>query len=235
MTKGRIQSIQSFSTVDGPGTRCVTFLQGCPAGCIFCHNPDAWDFASGKETGVEELLRRLERFRPFLRSPGLTVSGGEPLVQPEFTFNLLISARKKGWHTALDSSGWGPGEVFAKIAGIADLVMLSIKHPLDPGKLSRFKPEQLKEILGQLKRLPVPLWLRYVLIPGWSDEPEALRALGKIAAGLPRLEKIEILPYHSLARCKWQKLGWDSPLFYEKNLTATEEEIRRAEEMAGVK
>ena len=106
---GRIQSIQSFGTaVDGPGTRCVVFLQGCPVGCLFCHNPGAWAMDGGVESDVEQLLGRLERFRPFLQTPGLTISGGEPMAQPEFTLELIQKAKSEGWHVALDTSGWGP-------------------------------------------------------------------------------------------------------------------------------
>ena len=113
-TMGRIQSIQSFSTVDGPGTRCVVFLQGCPVSCMFCHNPGAWAMDGGVETDAEQLLSRLERFRPFLQTPGLTISGGEPMAQPEFTLELIRSAKKEGWHVALDTSGWGPAGSISK-------------------------------------------------------------------------------------------------------------------------
>lgn len=161
---GRIQSIQSFSTVDGPGTRCVVFFQGCPVGCIFCHNPDSWEMRGGEEIEVENLMRRLERFRSFLQKPGLTIS------------QLLTNWRR-------------------------------------------------------LASLPVPVWLRYVLINKWTDDPDALRALGQLAREQPNLEKVEILPFNSLAENKWEKLGWKSPLFQGKKPIVGEEQIRRAEEV----
>lgn len=225
---GRIQQIQSFSTLDGPGTRSVVFLQGCPVACLFCHNPDSWEMNGGEEISVDQLLRRLERFRPFLESPGLTISGGEPLVQPDFTLELAQKAKAEGWHIALDTSGWGSEQNFRKIAKAVDLVLFSIKHPLDPGRLSKCDNQQIEVNLGVLSELQIPLWLRYVLIPGWSDEPEAIEALKKVAEGLPSLEKVEILPYNSLAETKWQKLGWDSPLFHDV-VKVSEERVREVE------
>jgi pyruvate formate lyase activating enzyme len=229
---GRIQSIHSFSTVDGPGTRVVVFLQGCPVGCIFCHNPDSWDFNGGATIAVEELLRRLERFRPFLRQAGLTISGGEPLAQPEFVLEFMAAAQREGWHVALDTSGWGPPDVFAKVTGEADLVMFSLKHPVEPEILARVQRERIKANWRSLAGTGKPVWLRYVLIPGWTDQPEALQALKEWAAQLPNLAKIEILPYNGLAKDKWDQLGWTSPLFCDGNLTPSEAALRHAERVA---
>ncbi|HEY8463442.1 MAG TPA: radical SAM protein [Bacillota bacterium] len=226
---GKIQSIQSFSTVDGPGTRVVVFFQGCPVGCIFCHNPDSWDFQGGEEIDVEHLMRRLERFRPFLKKPGLTLSGGEPLAQPEFALELITAANAEDWHVALDTSGWGTADLFQKVAGKADLIMFSVKHPLRPEELSRCNRDTVWRNWLSLAELAKPVWLRYVLIPGWTDQPEALRALKEWAAKLPNLKKIEILPYNGLAKDKWIKLGWDSPIFHDQNLLVTEAQLRQAE------
>jgi pyruvate formate lyase activating enzyme len=232
---GRIQSLHSFSTVDGPGTRVVVFLQGCPVGCIFCHNPDGWDFNGGVAITAAELLRRIERFRPFLQQPGLTISGGEPLAQPEFTLELLTAARREGWHVALDTSGWGSTAMFVKVARAADLVMFSIKHPLDPTALARVDREQVAANWRSLATTGMPVWLRYVLIPGWTDQPQALQALKTWAGQLPNLTKVEILPYNGLAKDKWDRLGWTSPLFYEANLTPGEAAIRQAERVVSGK
>jgi pyruvate formate lyase activating enzyme len=229
---GRIQQIQSFSTFDGPGARCVVFLQGCPVGCIFCHNPESWDFNSGEELDVETLLRRLRRYRTFLENPGLTVSGGEPLAQPEFTGELVRRAKEQGWHVALDTSGWGPAEQFKKITQIADLVIFSIKHPLNPERLAPgCNLESTLTNWRTLAKLKIPVWLRYVLIPGWSDEPESLQALGTIAGELPNLERLEVLPFNSLARDKWIKTGKKSPVFEGNPLKVSEEQIIRAEQL----
>lgn len=230
---GRIQSIHSFSTVDGPGTRSVVFFQGCPVGCVFCQNPDSWDPSAGEEISVEILMKRLERFRPFLAEPGLTISGGEPLAQPEFALELIKEAKNLGWHVALDTSGCGPAERFIEIAGAVDLVMFSIKHPLYPERVMRYDYGMVLENWRRLAHLSVPVWLRYVLISGWTDEPEALKALGELAAENPNLERLEILPYNSLAENKWTKLGWDSPILSGGKPGVTEEQIKLAEKLAG--
>lgn len=230
---GRIQSIHSFSTVDGPGTRSVVFFQGCPVGCIFCQNPDSWDPLAGEEISVETLLKRLERFRPFLAEPGLTISGGEPLLQPEFALELIRKAKENGWHVALDTSGCGGAERFVELAGAVDLVMFSIKHPLYPERVMRYDFNEILENWRQLSRIPVPVWLRYVLISGWTDEPEALKALGRLAKENPNLERVEILPYNSLAENKWTKMGWESPILKEGKPGVTEEQLIKAEELVG--
>ena len=163
---GRIQSIVSFSTFDGPGTRCVVFLQGCPVGCVFCHNPDSWDFTAGEENEADALLRRLEEYRSFLNSPGLAISGGEPLCQPQFVLEIARRAHGKGWHVALDTSAWGPVEKFMEVCRSVDLVMVSIKHPLNPAKVANVNEEGVVRNLQALAGLNVPVWLRYVLVPG---------------------------------------------------------------------
>ena len=228
---GRIQSIQSFSTLDGPGTRCVVFFQGCPAGCLFCHNPESWAAKGGEEIAPETLLSRLDRFRPFLQEPpGLTLSGGEPLYQPAFALALAKFARADGWHIALDTCGWGPTDPFRNLVQTVDLVMFSIKHPIHPEMLSKLNPDSLLANWQLLATLETPVWLRYVLIKGWTDPPAALTVLGQLAKEMPILEKIEILPYNSLAESNWQQLKRDSPLFHGRDVTVTEEEVRQAEE-----
>ena len=230
---GRIQSIHSFTTVDGPGTRSVVFFQGCPVGCVFCQNPDSWDPLAGEEISVETLMKRLERFRPFLAEPGLTISGGEPLAQPEFALELIKEAKNLGWHVALDTSGCGSAERFIEIAGAVDLVMFSIKHPLYPERVMRYDYGKVLENWRRLAHLSVPVWLRYVLISGWTDEPEALKALGQLAQDNPNLERLEILPYNSLAENKWTKLGLATPLQSGPKPGVSEEQLKQAEELTG--
>ena len=230
---GRIQSIHSFSTVDGPGTRSVVFFQGCPVGCVFCQNPDSWDPRAGEEISVEALLKRLDRFRPFLVEPGLTISGGEPLLQPDFALELIKKAKENGWHVALDTSGCGAVGSFVELAGAADLIMFSIKHPLHPERVMRYDFNKVLENWRRLSRIPVPVWLRYVLISGWTDEPEALKALGRLTEENPNLERVEILPYNSLAESKWSKLGWDSPVLSGGKPGVAEAQLKLAEELVG--
>lgn len=230
---GRIQSIHSFSTVDGPGTRSVVFFQGCPVGCVFCQNPDSWDPLAGEEISVETLMKRLERFRPFLAEPGLTISGGEPLTQPEFALELIKTAKEFGWHVALDTSGACSAERFIEVAGAVDLVMFSIKHPLYPERVMGYDYGKVLENWRRLAHLSVPVWLRYVLISGWTDEPEALKALGQLAAENPNLERLEILPYNSLAENKWTKLVLATPLQSGPKPGVTEEQLKQAEDLTG--
>jgi pyruvate formate lyase activating enzyme len=201
-------------------------------GCIFCHNPESWDFNSGEELDVETLLRRLGRFRTFLGNPGLTVSGGEPLAQPQFTLELVQKAKAQGWHVAVDTSGPGPVEPFREITQTADLVIFSMKHPLTPERLAPGCDFQNTLTNWRtLATLKIPVWLRYVLIPGWNDESESLQALGAIAKELHNLERLEVLPFNSLAKDKWAKMGKESPIFKEKQIKVSEEQILRAEQL----
>jgi pyruvate formate lyase activating enzyme len=185
----------------------------------------------GEEIDVETLLRRLERFRTFLQTPGLTISGGEPLMQPDFTLELIRKAKDGGWHVALDTSGWGPNENFIIAASAADLVILSIKHPLTPETMIQCDPRSLITNRNSLAALSVPVILRYVLIPGWTDEPESLKALGALARSQPNLIRIEVLPFNNLAGDKWAQLGRESPLFNKNSIKVSEAELRHAEEI----
>jgi len=225
---GRIQSIQSYSTVDGPGTRCVVFFQGCPVSCIFCHNPDSWKMDAGEIISVDDLLRRLERFRVFLYQPGLTLSGGEPLAQPDFALKLAQKAHDDGWQVALDTSGWGNTTTLQKITAYCQLVIFSIKHPLTPALVSKAKHEQTLANWHSLAELNIPVWLRYVLIPNLTDQPDALTALGDLANQVPNLQRLEILPFNQLAASKWSKLGWENPLFQGEIPLVTEAQIKKA-------
>jgi pyruvate formate lyase activating enzyme len=228
---GRIQSISSFSTLDGPGARCVVFFQGCPMKCVFCHNPDSWDVELGHAIETQELMRRLEEYRRFFNSPALTISGGEPLWQPEFALELAHMARQKGWHVALDTSGWGPSHAFVSVCKAVDLVMFSIKPVFDRPGISYINESEMGENLECLARLGVPVWLRYVLIPDKTDSHELLVDLGIRARALPNLKKIQILPFNHLAGEKWRMLGKSNPLFEGSIRSLSEEELRKAEEL----
>ncbi|HBF37329.1 MAG TPA: hypothetical protein DDW50_08405 [Firmicutes bacterium] len=203
-------------------------------GCIFCHNPESWDLQSGEELDGTTLMRRLERCRPFLHQPGLTISGGEPLMQPGFTLEVIRKAKTSGWHVALDTSGWGPAEVFQRISEACDLVIFSIKHPLTPEKLAPGADHQnILTNLETLAGLKIKVWLRYVLLPGWNAEPDCLAKISVIAKGLPNLERLEVLPFNSLAVDKWRELGKDSPLWRERLPKVSEERIIQAEQQIG--
>lgn len=203
-------------------------------GCLFCHNPESWDLNGGEEVDGGGLLRRLERFRPFLRKPGLTISGGEPLFQPEFTLELISRAKASGWHVAVDTSGWGPPATFRRVSEAADLMIFSVKHPVDPEKLAPgADPKGIIHNLKTLAGLKKPVWLRYVLIPGWSDSIESLKEIGAMAREMPALERVELLPFNNLAGEKWLKLNRTCPILEAGPLKVSEEQIVRGEQIIG--
>lgn len=226
--KGYIHSTESFGTVDGPGVRFVVFFQGCPMRCLYCHNPDTWNIADGTLTDVSELIDAFERNRPFYRSGGLTATGGEPLLQMDFLTELFSEAKKRGIHTCLDTSGatFNPdsSEImrkFDRLIAVTDLVMLDIKHMDDTEhkKLTGCSNSNILAFSEYLKAHSRPVWIRHVVVPGITDKPESLRAVGKYIASLPNMEKLEVLPYHSLGAVKYQNLGIDYPLKDTPQLT----------------
>lgn len=213
---GRIHSFESASFVDGPGTRCVIFFQGCPLRCLYCHNPDTWDFGGGTGTEAAELVERVKRFRPYFqrKGGGLTCSGGEPLYQPEFLLEILTLARRAGIHTAIDTSGFGVG-MYDEILAVTDLVLLDIKQVDEDGiramcGVSAF--EALHRFEEALNRSDAAVWARHVVIPGMTDSVEHLNRVNEKAHSFRNLEKIELLPYHSMGELKYRYLGLDYPL-----------------------
>ena len=215
---GRIHSTDSFGTVDGPGIRFVVFFQGCPLRCKYCHNPDTWDFGGGKEVTAEELMREYDSYKEFLKSGGITATGGEPLAQPEFLAELFRLAKEKGVHTCLDTSAgvWSP-ENSAKIdeaLRYTDLVMLDIKH---------IDNEQHKALTGvgntnilrfaeHLHDLSIPVWIRHVVVPNITDSHDELFRLGEFLSTLTNLKALDVLPYHDMAKPKYERLGIPYPL-----------------------
>lgn len=213
---GRIHSFESASFVDGPGTRCVIFFQGCPLRCIYCHNPDTWSFGGGSEADAAELVERVKRLRPYFqrKGGGLTCSGGEPLQQPEFLLEILTLARRSGIHTAIDTSGFGVG-MYDEILAMTDLVLLDIKQVDDDSikamcGVSAF--ETLHAFEEALDRSKAAVWARHVVIPGMTDSVEHLRRVHEKAHRFRNLEKVELLPYHAMGELKYRYLGIDYPL-----------------------
>ena len=226
MTRGRLHSIETFGTVDGPGVRFVVFFQGCPMRCLYCHNPDTWDIENASLTlTAEETLAKMTRNLPFYKTGGITASGGEPLVQIDFLTELFTLAKAEGIHTCLDTSGATFNEKdterIDKLLAVTDLVMLDIKHT-DEGehlKLTKRPITAPLAFLDHLNEKGVKVRIRQVLVPGITDTEEQLTALGKIVASVKNLDKVEILPYHELGRVKYEKLGIDYPLKDVKALT----------------
>ena len=213
---GRVHSIESFGTVDGPGIRMVIFLSGCPMRCLYCHNPDTWDPKGGTPTTVDELLEQFEKARPFYRKGGITVSGGEPLVQIGFVTELFEAAKARGIHTRLDTSGItfqpdSPGilDRFDRLMAVTDLVLLDIKH-IDPKEHETLCGQPQAPVMAfaaYLDRKKIPVWIRHVVVPGITDKPEDLYRLGTYLAALRNVKALDVLPYHDMGKVKYHSLG----------------------------
>ncbi len=219
--QGHIHSIESFGTVDGPGVRFVVFFQGCPMRCLYCHNPDTWNGNLGQSYEASEIISKMERNLPFYKTGGITATGGEPLCQIDFLTELFSLARAKNIHTCLDTSGIlfdrkneALLKKFDKLVSLCDLVMLDIKHiDLDMHKrLTSCSNENVLDFAKYLNEKDVKTRIRYVLVPSYTDDEDALIRLGKFLKGFSSIEKIEVLPYHNLGQVKYEKLGIDYPL-----------------------
>lgn len=202
--------------VDGPGTRLVVFLSGCPLRCLYCQNPDTWLRRAGTPTGLQKLERLMARYRPFIEAAGggFTVSGGEPLQQPEFTGRLLAAAQQHGLHTALDTSGFLGRRADDALLDATDLVLLDIKAGTDAGHRA-LTGRPIGPTLAFARRLAERgdrAWIRYVLVPGYTDEPDEIDAFRSIVATLDNVERVEILPFHKLGTPKYMQLGVPFPL-----------------------
>lgn len=226
---GRIHSIESFGTLDGPGVRFVIFLQGCPLRCLYCHNPDTWDASKGRGTTVSELMRQIESCRNFIRSGGVTLSGGEPLMQPEFSRTLLERCREAGFHTALDTAAPFPPEHSRPVVDAADLLLLDIKA-LDPELCRRLTGADNRNALATLdycEETGKPVWIRHVLVPGWTLDRAKLEALAAYLEPYRCIEKVDLLPFHKMGCFKWRALGLPNRL--RETPEATEEDRLAAE------
>lgn len=215
---GRIHSLESFGTVDGPGIRFVVFFQGCPLRCQFCHNPDTWEPGKGSEMSVDEILAHYEKNRNFYRNGGITVTGGEPLLQIGFLTELFREAKKRGIHTCLDTSGItyreSSREKFEELFSVLDLVLLDFKHSDPEGhlKLTGQKQEPVLAFANALMKAGIPMIARHVVVPGITDGKEHLERLGEILAPLRNLKGLEVLPYHTMGIKKYEALGIAYPL-----------------------
>ncbi len=219
--KGYIHSIESFGTVDGPGIRFVVFLQGCPLRCKYCHNPDTWEPGTGNEMTVAEILAQFEKNRSFYSNGGITVTGGEPLMQIDFVTELFTLAKEKGIHTCIDTSGAlynAKNTEFThkldKLMDVCDLVMLDIKHidSAEHKELTGMPNEGILDFARYLEAKKMPIWVRHVLVPGVTDSQKQLTALGCFIGSLTNVKALDVLPYHTLGVNKYEKLGIEYPL-----------------------
>ncbi len=209
--RGWVHSVETGGTVDGPGIRYVLFLAGCPLRCQYCHNPDTRHMHDGTPTFSTDVLAELASYAPFLKRAhgGLTISGGEPLVQPEFCAALFHGAKRLGLHTALDTSGFLGSHADDHLLADVDLVLLDIKAFKEATyrKLTGVPLRPTLEFAERLSLLRKPIWLRYVLVPGLTDDLQEVEGLAEFAAGLEVVERVDVLPFHKMGEFKWRELG----------------------------
>lgn len=216
--QGRIHSLESFGTVDGPGVRFVVFVQGCPMRCAYCHNPDTWEMNAGTLMEPSYIIEQYERNAGFYRGGGITVTGGEPLMQIDFLIDLFTLAKEKNIHTCIDTSGiaFNPDnaalmEKFDRLMPLTDLVMLDIKH-IDPEKhidLVKQPNTNILKFAAYLDEKKVDMWIRHVVVPGYTDEDKYLFDLGYFIGQFHNLRALDVLPYHTMGETKYEKLGMD--------------------------
>lgn len=219
--KARVHSLESFGTVDGPGVRLVVFLQGCPMRCLYCHNPDTWEVNAGTEMTVDDILAQYDRNASFYKRGGITVTGGEPLLQIDFVMELFKRAKQEGIHTCVDTSGitFVPDqpEVVARfdaLCELTDLFLLDIKQvgTEEHRKLTGHSNENILAFAHYLAQKNQAIWVRHVVVPGITDSEQEWTALGQLLAKLPNVKALEVLPYHTMGVVKYEKLGIPYPL-----------------------
>lgn len=238
---GNIHSIESCGTVDGPGIRFVVFLQGCPMRCKYCHNPDSWSTETNQQMSVSEILEKYDGVKEFVKSGGLTVTGGEPLMQIDFVTELFKAAKAKNIHTALDTSGiLFNKDNTAKIDELlkyTDLVLLDIKHINNEEhiKLTGLPNTNILEFAQYLSQKKLPMWVRHVVVPEITYNEKYLRELGEFIGKLRNVKALDVLPYHDMAIPKYENLGINYPLKDVKPLTKEEALKARGFILEGIK
>lgn len=218
---GFIHSTESFGSVDGPGVRFIIFVSGCPMRCQFCHNPDTWNMQAGEQRSADDLLKQALRYRAYWKDGGgITVSGGEPLMQMDFMIDFFRKAKEQGVHTVIDTSGapftreepfFGK---FNELMKYTDLLLVDIKH-IDAEEhraLTGHTNENILDMARYLSEINKPVWIRHVLVPGKNDTDEYLKKLKSFLSELDNVQKVEVLPYHTFGEYKWKELGYDYPL-----------------------
>ncbi|MDY6275645.1 MAG: pyruvate formate-lyase-activating protein [Succinivibrionaceae bacterium] len=238
MTQGHIHSFETFGSVDGPGVRFVVFVQGCRMRCRYCHNPDTWKIGEGELWNAEDIMNKALRYKPYWGNEGgVTVSGGEPLLQLEFVTELFELLKKNGINTCLDTAG-GPFNddpewlaAFDRLMKSTDLVMLDIKH-IDSAKhkeLTGIPNENILACARHMDELGTKMWIRHVLVPGYTDSDEQLNGIHEFVSQLKNVTRVEVLPYHMFGKYKWEKLGLKYTL--EDVDVPTDESVKHAKEI----
>ncbi len=230
---GRIHSVETCGTVDGPGIRYVVFTKGCPLRCLYCHNPDCREITGGKEVTVAELLTDILRYRAYIDGSGggVTVTGGEPLLQPEFVMELFKVCQQQGLHTALDTSGFSELSAAQRVLQYTDLVLLDIKS-FDPEiyhQVTQVSLEPTLRLARYLSEAQIPAWIRFVVVPGLTNSVNNVEGLAQFVAKLTNVKRVEVLPFHQMGAYKWEQLGYEYRL--KDTLPPTAEEIQQVKDI----
>ncbi len=239
--EGYVHSLESFGSVDGPGVRYVIFMQGCKMRCQFCHNPDTWDMTSGQSYTADELLEKALRYRRYWgEKGGITVSGGEPLLQIDFLIEFFKKAKAQNVHTVIDTAGnpftreepfFGK---FQELMAVTDLILLDVKE-IDDKKhknLTGVTNSNILDMAKYLSEIGKPVWIRHVLVPSHSDNDEDLKELSAFLKTLHNIQRVEVLPYHTMGIFKWEELGLKYPL--EGILPPTNERMENARQILNI-
>lgn len=232
----KVHSIESFGTVDGPGIRFVLFLQGCHLKCKYCHNRDTWDINGGEYKSLDDIFEKIMKYKNYIYpNGGVTITGGEPLLQVKFLIELFEKLKKENIHTCIDTSGMVTlTDDIKKLLSLTDLVLLDIKH-INTKKskdLVGFNNEKELNFAKYLSDNNIHMWIRQVLIPGYTDDEEDLTKLKNFISNLKTVDKIEILPYHDMGKYKWKKLGLNYEL--ENVRLANDNDVKRAKKILGI-
>lgn len=210
MAIGKLHSIETFGALDGPGIRTVFFLQGCPARCMYCHNPDTWNEEAGEQVTVGEVVSRARRGRPYYgENGGVTFSGGEPLLQADFLIEAMDALRRDGITSAIDTSGTYFDENSEDVIAHCDMVLLDVKH-IDPARFQELTGREqgtLRLLIDAINRQEKPVWIRQVIVPGFNDDENYIHQLNEFLTRINHIKKIELLGYHNMAEPKYDKLG----------------------------
>ena len=228
--EGRIHSVETMGLDDGPGIRYVLFMQGCMMRCQFCHNPDTWHINEGRLADSDDIFQEARKFLPYYRASGggVTVSGGEPLVQAPFVRDLFRACKEAGIHSALDTTGYIWNDTVAEVLQYTDLVLLDLKE-MDDQKHFALTTVHNPAVLRFAKHLAehnIPAWIRHVLVPGLTDDPDSLRQIGAFIKDMPNIERVELLPFHKMGEYKWMELG--IPYQLTDVQAATDDEVQMA-------
>ena len=232
----KVHSLETFGAVDGPGIRFILFLQGCHLQCKYCHNRDTWDMNGGSYKSLDDIFNMIMKYKNYITpNGGVTVSGGEPLLQVKFLIQLFTKLKKKKIHTCIDTSGMvAITDDIKHLLSLTDLVLLDIKH-IDSKKckdLVGFDNKLELEFAKYLSDNNIPIWIRQVLVPGYTDDQNDLLKLKEFISSLNTVQKVEILPYHSIGKYKWTNLGFEYALDGVRD--ANNEDVQRAKKVLGI-